>query len=149
MKPVLTILAVLCIFFVSCTSDNEVLNSTEVTTSETMVVKTLKDYNGNLMQNAHSRSIGKIGWFKVAVQDARGAYKGARRGRQIGALFGPNGAIAGTIVGGAILGGAKSYSAYKKMVANAEVAPYSYAPITAPVEPMTPIKSFEFTRLEI
>lgn len=29
------------------------------------------------------------------------------------------------------------------MVANAEVAPYSYAPITAPVEPMTPIKSFE------
>lgn len=50
----------------------------------------------------------------IAAKDAKGAYKGGKTGGRLGKFFGPNGAIAGTIVGAVVVGGLASYIQYNK-----------------------------------
>lgn len=88
--------------------------STTISEAETPeIILELQNFNANLEPSDLSRGgIGWMGWLTVVMRDGTGAYHGGRGGAAIGSIFGPHGATAGAIIGGAILGAVQSYEQY-------------------------------------
>lgn len=74
--------------------------------------QTLLDYNSTLPSYDETR--GSSEWINIIYKDAKGAYKGGKLGGRLGNFFGPNGAVAGTLVGAVVIGGLASYIQYHK-----------------------------------
>mgnify|MGYP006975328359 FL=1 len=115
----------------SCSSDMDAVIEESDTTKlpKSEIVTALQEYNNGLTLTPQSRGIGWLGWLSVAIADGKGAYDGAKLGGRIGAIFGPNGATAGAVVGGAVVGGAASYAQYKMAEKISDFSPYSTRPL--------------------
>lgn len=125
------LLTVASVFLVSCSSDLDMaLNEDESKTSIPTIVQSLQDYNNKLSTTPQTRGIGWAGWLSVVLADGSGAYNGAKYGGRIGAIFGPNGATAGAIVGGVVVGGAASYNQYRLAEKISNFSPYSLRPVS-------------------
>ena len=87
------------------------------------VILELENFNETLSQNYPEtrRDLKWYDWLSIAIEDGKGGYKGAKWGGKIGSLFGPHGSTTGAVVGGVIVGGAKSYLRYDE-VKNASLA---------------------------
>lgn len=131
MKYTTTIIIALLTTLIVLTStgcnENEMQNEKTFVMANTKIENELIKYNQVLPKQIKTKSIGigYAGWISVVLADGAGAYKGAKLGGKIGAIFGPKGAGVGAIVGGAIIGGASSYSQYQTAKKISEFSPYS------------------------
>lgn len=104
--------------FVSCSNDSgNDLSSLNSESNITETEQTLIDYNNSLSCAPETRTSSSE-WVGIVYKDAKGAYKGGKLGGRLGKFFGPNGAVAGTLVGAVVIGGLASYIQYHKYEQN-------------------------------
>ena len=113
--------ALIFTFLVNCMASCNSESAKELSTNTTGIEPTetellLADYNNSLPDIADTRARRTDKNLDIAVADAKGAYKGGKIGGKIGGVFGPHGRIVGTIIGGVLVGGAKSYIKYRENV---------------------------------
>lgn len=101
----------------SCNANDSVemrneVRTVEIESSVPEIVRVLEAYNASLAEEMGPQTrLSQDGW-RIAWNDAKGAFKGAKAGYRYGSLFSPSGAIAGAVVGGILNGAVASAAAW-------------------------------------